>query len=92
LPRFFQETGRAERFVSGRSGESIRVGKKQVGISDIRPSYTDELKAVFAVAKHFTCSPDEVLNRWSMPLFLDALEAMQVEAEITYRIHEAQEV
>ena len=44
------------------------------------------------MAKHFTCSPDEVLTRWSMPLFLDALEAMKVEAEITYRIHEAQEV
>ena len=46
---------------------------------------------MFSVARHFNVSPDEVLRRWSMPLFLDALEAMHVEAEITHRIHEAQE-
>lgn len=43
------------------------------------------------MAKHFTVSPNEVLSQWSMPLFLDALEALQVEAEITHRINEAQE-
>jgi hypothetical protein len=43
------------------------------------------------VAKHFSVSPNEVLTHWSMPFFLDALESLQVEAEITHRINEAQE-
>ena len=46
---------------------------------------------MFSVARHFNVSPNDVLRSWSMPLFLDALESMQVEAEITHRIHEAQE-
>lgn len=46
---------------------------------------------MIAVARHFNVSPAEVSYQWSMPLFLDCLESMQVEAEIQFRIQEASE-
>lgn len=46
---------------------------------------------MIAVARHFTVSPAEILGAWSMPLFMDSLESMQVEAEIQHRINEVQQ-